>query len=244
MAMKSSRRKRSFKKRGISKKQRVKKIIKPTRVLNESRFMDATASGTFALGGALSASAGYMSHTTSAVLAAVNYGAIGASFRLSDLPNYTEFTNLYESYKINRITVRITPMATGAAAGAAFSSTVTQTAILFHWCLDYDDSSVPTASDAGVQALRQRSGYKFRNIYANDGKPIVISWVPRVAASYYNSAVSTAYGQKASPWLDEGSDSCPHYGLKMITETVSTGAAVLHFFKVDTKLSLSFKGRQ
>lgn len=244
MVVKVARRRRSFKGRRRVRKSRPGRALKVTKVLNVLRTYDLTGSTQFDKGDALSVGAGYLAHITNATFPIVNYGSFGAAFRLSDLPDYTEYTNMFEQYRVNKVTLKITPMATEVSAGGAVSSTATQSAVIFHYCLDYDDAARPTASAAGVDALRQRSGYRMRNVYAGNGKPIIISFSPKLLEEAYQSGVGTAYQPKKSSWIDEGYPNVLHYGVKCITESVSGGSAMQHFFKVETRLHISLKGNQ
>jgi len=227
------RKRSSFKKRKSTK--RSKKRLTVTNVNNLLRFNDPTATTGFVPTGALTLLGGYMSHTTSSTAGTVNYGALAAVFKFEDLPGYAEMADMYESYRINKITLTFTPMATGASTGAAPSSVNTQMSVLFHYCLDYDDATIPAASAAGIQALRQRKGYRMRNIYAGAGKALKISFTPHLNIN--------SQPRKAG-WLDEGAYGLPHYGVKLITEAISAGTGLDHFFKVEARYHLSLKGIQ
>lgn len=230
-------RKRTFKtKRRSRRKSRVPRSLKTTKVVNLYRTSNTIDSTTFTLSGALTeGAAGYLDHTTSGTIGVVNFGSFGASFIASDIPNFSEYQSMFEEYRINKITLKMTPMATGAQAGAALTGATTQTAVMFHWCLDYDDAAAPTASEAGLDALRQRTGYRMRNCYEGNGRPIVISFTPKV---YHDGE------PRKAGWIDEGQAAIPHFGVKCITESISTGVAMSHFFKLETTFHVSVKGMQ
>lgn len=214
---------------------RKSKKLSLTKVTNLLRYVDVTGVSGMAVSGALTTAAGYLTHKTHATINTVNFGALSLNFKATDIPGVTEMQDMYEQYRINKITVKFIPLATSAAAGAAPTGGTTQTGIIFHWCLDYDDSALPADSGAGVNALRQRQGYRSRNVYALNGKPIVISFVPKVNIDNQ---------PRVAGWFDEGNITVPHYGVKLITETVSTGAEMNHFFKVETTYHVSLKGFQ
>lgn len=237
-------RRRLVKRKRTFRKSRPGRALATTKVLNTTRYYDLTGSTAFTHGDALTVGAGFLCHTTSATFPNVNYGSFGAFFRASDLPDIAEYQNMFEQYRINKVTVKIIPMATEASSAAAASGTATQSAVFFHWCLDYDDAARPTASLAGINALRQRTGYKLRNIYSGNGKPITVTFTPKVLEDVYRSSISTGYKPVKGGWIDEGYPDVPHYGLKCITESICSGTALLHFFKVETRLHLSLKGMQ
>jgi len=211
-------------------------------MINISRcanLIDAT--GLTLDGSGLNYQNGFMTFSNSSTAGAVNYGAFSYAARLQDVPGYVEFTNMFEQFRLNKIVIRIIPMATSASGSAAPSPLVAQPTVLFHWALDPDDAVLPTASAAGIQVMRERQGYRVRNILQGGGRPITIVLRPHFAKSIYSSAVATGY-QAAKGWLDNGAWHVPHYGVKCIAESVSGGAAGTQYFKVETKYFLSFKG--
>jgi len=237
MVVKVARRRRPFKvrRRTTVRKTRVSRPLKVTKILNASRYADMTVAGGFSRAGSITVGNGYMVMTSSATLGAITYGSVGVSFKVDDMPNIAEYGALYEQYRINKVVMKIIPMATSVAAGAALTGSTTQTGIIFHYCLDHDDATVPPATEAGVNALRQRTGYRTRNIYQGNGKPLTFSFKPYV--------MHDNEPRKAG-WINEGDLTIPHYGVKFIAETVSAGTQMDHFFKVETKFYVSLKGMQ
>jgi len=236
MVVKVARRRRPFKTRRRVRVVRRKRVLKTTKVMNAIRYCDPIGNTTFALAGVLEeGAAGYLTHPTSSTVGVVNFGSFGASFAIQDLPHFTEYQTMFEQYRINKIVLKITPVATGAQAGAALTGATTQTCVIFHTCLDYDDSTAPAASEAGVDLMRQRTGYRQRNIYNGNGRPIVITLYPRV---YHDGE------PRKAGWIDEGQAAIPHFGIKCVTEAISTGVAMDHYFKLECKFHLSLKGFQ
>ena len=82
------------------------------------------------------------------VVSATTY-ANAWSFNLSQLPNYTDFTNLYDQYRINKIVFKIIPKFSEASinAGTANNANLAQ----IHSVIDYDDAVTPTALSDLVQ---------------------------------------------------------------------------------------------
>jgi len=134
--------------------------------------------------------------TLSSLAAATSYFAF--SFKLSDLPNYTEFTQLFDEYKISKLQYKFLP-------GALTQNTLTTIATpTFMYAIDKDDATVPTSLDT----LLQYPGVKIRNM----DRGFTVSFVPRVAATFYNTAVTSAYGSTVH-YLDAANDGVPHYGI-------------------------------
>lgn len=128
------------------------------------------------------------------------------SFGLSDLPNYTEFTNLFDQYKINAIKLTFIPRFTGAD----INPLGTALAVPRIWSvIDYDDAS--TLTD-------QNDAYQYQNCKTHMmHKPFSIYLKPKVAAEVYQSTIATGYGAKRM-YIDCSVPSVPHYGVKLYVE--------------------------
>lgn len=237
---------RSFKRRRTSRRRGMRGMRRRTPryngVTNISRAVNLVPTTGFTTDGTwLQETSGYLTMTTSSSAGGLTFGSFAASFRLSDVPDYTEFTNLFDQFRLNKVVIRIIPMATSVSTGAAYASNVGQSCVLFHWALDQDDQTLPTNSESGVDTMRNRQGYRVRNIYSGGGRPITIVFRPHFARTLYNTSTTSAY-QPARGWLDNNSSGTPHYGLKCITEAVSGGSVQVLFFKIEAKYFFSFKG--
>jgi len=169
-----------------------------------------------------------------------NYGAASYYAMLSDLPDYQDFTTLFDQYRIDKVEFILQPYCNMAASGAAYSTGSGQTGVIVHGAVDYDDATLPTASDVGIQALREYQNYQMRNLFTADGKPIVFSWKPRAAMAAYSGAF-TSYASTDFPWVDCASNAVQGYGLKLIFEGVSSGTTVNIYAKVEARYHLSFR---
>lgn len=134
-----------------------------------------------------------------------NYGAL--SFKLSDLPNYTEFTNLYDEYRFKAVKIMFVPT-WNVNALPALDGTSTGTAsvpALYTW-IDNDDNTAPTAITQG----QQFSSFKAHGLL---NQMRVRSVVPECSTALY-SGTFTSYGQVKNQWIDNNSPSVIHFGLK------------------------------
>lgn len=134
------------------------------------------------------------------------YYGVGFShfFKLSSLPNYTEFTNLFDRYKICKVVWTI--MFQNNTAPMNGSSVLP----ILHVASDDDDANTPTA----LTELQQRSNCKRRVL----GNTVMFKYTtrPKFASSVYNSNVpgfTTAYAVK-SGYLNSDYYDAPHYGIK------------------------------
>jgi len=172
----------------------------------------------------------------------VNYGSMTFMCRLIDIWNYSELTVLYDQYRIDKVKLRLIPYATMAASGAAVSPNHNQGALIMHYMIDGDDVTMPSNSESGVNEMRERRGYKSVNLMSKMGKPITISFRPRIATDAYAGGVYSA-PVRNSPftWCDCNDASIEGYGFKAIFETISSGAVLNTFFKGEATYYLRFK---
>jgi hypothetical protein len=134
--------------------------------------------------------------------------ATGAlSFTLSQLPNVSELTTLFDQYRVERLEYTFYPSYTMGTP--ANTSTCIITAI------DYDDATVP----ASVGALYQYENAQTRSGYI----PFTESFKPHVAMAAYSGAF-TSYANRKSQWIDSASTGVIHYGLKFVIPQNFTAA--------------------
>lgn len=114
------------------------------------------------------------------------------SFQLSDLPNYTEFTNLFDAYKITGVSIKFVP---------AYTDTVSTTQLTagdvgaFVWVVDYDDSTNFTSIDEAYQKQGAKVRYSAR-------RPWTIFIRPRALMTGPGSAEFQTPAGKSAPWLN------------------------------------------
>lgn len=117
-------------------------------------------------------------------------------FRLADLPNYTEFTALFDQYKIDKVEVNFVP---NISQNSANDIPIVYTVV------DFDDGNTP----ANLDVLRQ---YETAILHADPRRPFKRTLVPRVATAAYSGGFS-GYANQTS-WIDVASASVEHYGVK------------------------------
>lgn len=144
----------------------------------------------------------------------------GHAFKLSELPNYSEFTLLFDQYKIVGVQTKFIFDAncaqvptTANALGPSLPNLITVN--------DYDDAT-PLIIDTDYQ---QYETYKI----ARMDRPIKRYCKPKVATAVYNGTF-TGYAQ-SSPWIDANSANVEWYGLKYSIDPVNThsGANTIGF---------------
>lgn len=144
-------------------------------------------------------------------------GAI--EFRLNELPNYTEFTNLFDKYRIKGVSIALVPRVTSYDANPN-ATLVAQPMI--HTAVDYNDSTAP----ANSVELMQYDTYK-----CTVGSQIHRRYFsPRVSNTVFRTALSSAYSMGSNKqWLDctTGGADLPHFCLKWVIDNASLETSFL-----------------
>ena len=159
--------------------------------------------------------------------------SVGAVFRLSDIANYSDFTEMYDAYKINSITVELQYLSNSAAVnGNGILPT-------FYMYWDQDDAIQPPSlknilGKQGVKKWQPTSSrltkkFKFVPITAN---------VAQDAASLQPVIVPNR-----SQWIDCLSANVPHYAIKLFTQDWLTPAAtpIVNVVRVHYTYNVSFR---
>jgi len=145
-------------------------------------------------------------------------GYMGAeTFQLSSLPNYTEFTNLYDQYQICAVKVEYmpkfgsaVPIETGTSGQVFIGS--------FHTAIDFDDDTTP----ASANELMQYGSYRRTRQSSKHIRYLKPAWL----AQTYETALTTGYSPQWNKWLSTNDPTISHYGLKIVADPISfTGSA-------------------
>lgn len=138
---------------------------------------------------------------------------LSAEFSLNQLPGYSEFTNLYDQYKITKIVVKLIPMMNvnnvqpydGTSAGLSLLNPG-----LIGSVLDFDDAT-------NLANLTDYLQYQnWRSQPAISSRTHVRVFKPTVKGLDLNaggSSVASSVGR--SGWLDCAASAVPHYGVKV-----------------------------
>lgn len=169
----------------------------------------------------------YLSGALTASSAADVYGS--NVFSLNAIPNHTEFTALYDQYKINMIKIQYIPR--GNSTDIQTGTTTGQSTGLFT-VLDYDDNNVPTSIDELMQYQNMKMS-RSHQIHKRIIKPLArINVVGSLGAG-----VNGMYGHR-NPWIDCNSPNVPHFGIKYAIQQVPNGSQI---YDVKIDYYLAFK---
>lgn len=163
---------------------------------------------------------------TSQAAAAVGYAGIG--FRLADLQNYTEFSNLFDHYMIRGVQLTFSFLVDNNTLGGGFLSPQ------LYIVTDYDDNTVP----ASVGELIQYPHCQQINLHDHASSTVSVFIRPRVM----NAADSAQQPRSRQPWIDMASPTVVYNGIKIAL--VDRNAAASTKFYVKAKYYITCKGQR
>lgn len=154
------------------------------------------------------------------------------TFLLSNLRNSSDFTNLFDQYRINKVDLYFKLIQNPEAPT---TTNIPATYYPTLWYIrDYDDSANMTVAN-----MQEKQGVK--RIVMKPDMINKISVTPKFQRMLYQTLTSTGYGP-AQGWLDCVDASIPHYALKTTMQVPADGATWQ--VEVQAKYHVSFKGPQ
>lgn len=137
---------------------------------------------------------------------ATDYRFDGVSIYNTALPSVTEFSNLFDQWRLKGVTIRC-----DFASGYSNSATTPVIMPNIYYVSDYDDPQ-----DCTINDMLQYPQCQVHNFYRNGYEPLQVSMSPKPLRDVAGSGISTGYGPMPSaPWLRTADMSLPHYGFKM-----------------------------
>ncbi|AUM61873.1 capsid [uncultured virus] len=165
----------------------------------------------------------YVGTLGSLVINNINPTFAGYNFSLNDVPNYTEFTDLYDSYKINCIKVYFIPQMTSNVSLGTVNNA--WASARFFSAIDYNDATAPTSIDD----LRQYQSCKMTSIMRQHKRVI------------FKPKILDTSSYTLSPWMATSSPSTNYYGLKVGVEPMSSTSSTTMTFNIEAVFYMSFK---
>lgn len=160
--------------------------------------------------------------------------------KFNDMVAYGEFTNLFDTYRIEKVTMTFQLINNASAFNniGVDSSTrnVTNWYPKMWYVRDYDGGTTET-----ISSMKERQGVKCRVLQPN--KIIKISYVPRVRSLVYKTVSTEGFAPKQVR-LDMADVTVPHYGLHVVYDTNGIDVNDSYPFKiaVETKIKFSASG--
>lgn len=149
-------------------------------------------------------------------LAGVNSSFGGAAPTVIPLPNYTEFTALYDQYRIDYVECQFY-----FSNNTSSVNSPATTMPIMYLAKDYDDSNIANYTD--LQQYSTMKCWQLGNRTNSDGK-FVIYVKPNVDVALYQG-LTTGYSRGKSQFVDTSSPQVPHYGIKIAYDPIFTPAS-------------------
>jgi len=141
-------------------------------------------------------------------------------FNLAAVPSPSDFTSLFDTYRIAMVEVSFLPTNPALIAAALYT------------VIDYDDANVPASAAELLQ-------YDTLQVTASN-QITKRTFVPKIALAAY-SGTFTSYAAAKSQWIDCDSSSVQHYGLKYCLPALASSTATANQYQVIVKMILQFK---
>jgi hypothetical protein len=136
------------------------------------------------------------------------------SFSLSSLPDFADFTALFDAYRLRQIRVTFYPV----------NNNVLPSACRLYTVIDYDDAN-PLVTIGAMQE------YDTCQVMGIDNDVILQrTLIPKAALAIYSGAFTSFAQTSPGMWIDSGSPNVQYYGLKWALETSN---AVTNVYRVE-----------
>lgn len=162
------------------------------------------------------------------LLAGTYANGFSLSFALGQSQNYTDFTALFDRYKLTGAKVTFLYQISEATAGGA------QVLPTINYGVDYDDNAPPTSLDV----MKQKQNTKRRILTAN--RPYSIFVKPRHLNTVLDAGGATSNVlSSTSGWLNCENPNVPHQGLKFWIQDLYSGGSTTT--TIQSKLDISIQ---
>lgn len=173
----------------------------------------------------------------------LNYNSGVISFRIGDVYNVSEFGVLFDQYRIATVKLRFDYISASETVLNTGANPYQQQCTL---CLyeDYDDSTAPTASNTGWQAVLE-TGRAKRKVFPCRQNSLTYTVIPKYLQVDVDNSGGTTGRSLGSGWLDGAtSPDVIWRGVKWIIQSNPAPVSVLHPFRVTAYYYLQFRNRQ
>jgi hypothetical protein len=147
----------------------------------------------------------------------------GFSFQLDEIPNYTEFTALFDMYKIEYVEVHILPNVNHANTMTGIPTGTMIFVPRLATVIDYNSSG----SFASFNDARDFESAEIGPVVRN--RPIVRRIAPRFLTGVEEDGSTIVVGGSSRGWLNTVRADVPHYGLRYVAEATSSANVYLGF---------------
>lgn len=171
--------------------------------------------------------------------ATAGYASIAFNNYITQIPQYSEFTNLYDYFKLTFVVYKVTWLSTTLTAIETSSTAVGAPIMYYH--IDRDDVTAFPNNAAGLQDMRANTRTK-RFTFTPNRRTCTFKFKPNTLIRPYVSALTSGYSIQYNAWQDCDVD-VPYYGTKIMFHTPSPGdnPTVANYFEIEATYYLIFK---
>lgn len=158
------------------------------------------------------------------------YIPFSMQFTMNQIQNFSEFGNLFDQYKLNKVVVKITYQHNVSTAGGSSGLPELQ------WRVDYDD-----ATPIGPGAFKELMGSTRRSFTSSRNALYMTVYKPRAMLGV-NDTTGLAIGKPVNTYIDIAQPDVPHYGIKGVLSNVllpADAVNTLTSFKFETRYYFS-----
>lgn len=121
-------------------------------------------------------------------------------FKLSSVVDSSDFTNLYDKYKILGVKLRIIMQSNTANVGG------TSVLPVISYCSDHDDAAIPSS----LYQITTKAAYKTKVL----GRSYIDVYIKAKPAVAMYQGTFSGYGITGQPWCNSANPDIQHYGFK------------------------------
>lgn len=175
-----------------------------------------------------------------------SYASGAYTFRISDIPNVSEFGNLFDQYKITGVKLKFVYMsATQADYNENLGNYQNPQCTMLVWS-DLDDVNLPTTSNAGWSAAQETGRVRAKCFPNVKNNTMSIYVRPKVSQAIVDSSGTVTARGLNNPWLDGATALDAQYqGVKVLLQCPpNLYNQPLHVFKCIATYYTIWRNRQ
>jgi len=153
----------------------------------------------------------------------INPTYFGFNFSLQDVAGYTEFTALYDMYKINAVKIVFLPQITQNISLGSINNP--EANARFYTALDFNDATAPTS----VDAIKEYKTCRYTPILRAHKRYI------------YKPKILDTNGFSINPWMSTTNTTANFYGIKGAVEPMFSTTTTDMSYTIECKFYLAFK---
>lgn len=160
---------------------------------------------------------------------------VGYTPVFGNMPGYTEFTSLFDQFRLEKVRYTIAWQASTISVIEAYNNNFIGQPILYYY-VDLDDATTPTS----INELREVQKCKVFYFSASR-RTKTITFTPTILQQLYKTSISTGYAPVKNVWVDVAdAQTLQHFGLKYAVYVPGSNAAPLYF---DVEIQFVFSCR-